>query len=242
VLRNLKISGIDLASIRYVFLSHRHSDHILGLEPLLLHIGLYAARAGRRAESIDILAHPTVLDVAREMTGMLSSTGPSLIESQGTRLRWRPLTPGEQLTLRANLRLTPFVVDHAPFDGTTLGCAVTFDHASAVRKLVYSGDTRPTPELDQHARDADILIHEAGGLDANAVAVHQVGHTTAGEAARLAEQVEAAHLFLTHLPDDTLVGPVEAECKRFFGGGVAVPDDLESYDLSEVCRPALEVP
>ncbi len=67
------------------------------------------------------------------------------------------------------------------------------------RSLVYTGDTAPTPGLEEHARDCDVLLCEAslGAIEAEP-GMRRV-HLTAHEAAQLAVDASARQLVLTHL-------------------------------------------
>jgi ribonuclease Z len=83
-------------------------------------------------------------------------------------------------------------------------------------RVVYSGDTRPCEALVEAARGADLLIHDVGGLDAHADAVHRVGHSTAADAARVAARAGVRALALFHLPASEWVTPADlmAEARR----------------------------
>jgi ribonuclease Z len=98
-------------------------------------------------------------------------------------------------------------------------------------RLVYSGDTRPTERLIEAARGADILIHESGGLDANAAEVHRQGHSTGGDAGRVAAAARVKRLVLTHFPADLLAAPMLAEARAAFGGPVELATDLALIDI-----------
>jgi ribonuclease Z len=234
ILRQLKQAGIDLAAIRSIFVSHRHSDHIGGLEPLLLHVGLQALASGRHAEELVVYGHPATLQAGQTLLECTASSVPRLFGMTGERLRWEPLQAGERLALSDSRYLTPFAVDHEPRGDTCLGCRVEFEQGGRNWGIVYSGDTRPSPELAARARGADVLIHEAGGVDAAAETVHRAGHATAGEAARLAAQAGAQRLFLTHLPEEEIVEQVLEEARRFYPGPVAIPGDLDTFDLAQL--------
>jgi ribonuclease BN (tRNA processing enzyme) len=173
-----------------------------------------------------------VLDVARQMLNSMGSVAPKLFGQMGERLDWMALTPGTSVHVHSGVTLTPFVVDHAPPDGTCWGCVVEVRRGERMHRIFYSGDTRPTPALAAAARGADIVLHECGGLDANAEHVHHVGHSTAGDAARLATECAAAQLVLYHIPDHGTSDAMKAEAERFFKGRVTVADDLDSFALS----------
>src|SRR6266540_3760270 len=105
VLRYLKQAGIDLATIHSVFISHRHSDHIGGLEPLLLHIGLHALATGRRAKEFVVYGHPDVIAAGQQLLDCMVSIAPHLFEMTGEKLRWVPVTPGKRISVRQGLHL-----------------------------------------------------------------------------------------------------------------------------------------
>lgn len=232
VVRNLKKAGISLASIEDVFLSHRHSDHIGGLELLMLHCGLHALETGKHANELDVFGHSLVLDVTRQMINSMGSVAPKLFGQMGERLAWEVLVPGVSVDVHSGVTLTPIVVDHAPPDGTCWGCVVEIKRAERYHKILYSGDTRPTAALSAAARGADIILHECGGLDEKADHVHHVGHSTAGDAGRLATESGAQQLVLYHIPNNHSTDKMRAEAQRFFDGLVTVADDLDSFALS----------
>jgi ribonuclease Z len=68
----------------------------------------------------------------------------------------------------------------------------------AGRKVVLSGDTRPSETTVEHARDADLLVHEATFGDEEASRAAETGHSTAREAARVAQRAGVKQLALTH--------------------------------------------
>jgi ribonuclease Z len=108
-----------------------------------------------------------------------------------------------------------------------MGCLVEWDGA----RLAYSGDTRPTEGLIEAARGVDVLIHESGGLDAHAAEVHRQGHSTAGDAARVAAAAGVGRLILTHVPAEPLAEPMLAEARAAFGGSVELASDLRLLEV-----------
>jgi len=67
------------------------------------------------------------------------------------------------------------------------------------RKIVYSGDTRPTESVLRLAEDADLLIHEATFDDELLNKAIEDGHSTPSQAAETAKKAKVKRLILTHL-------------------------------------------
>jgi len=66
------------------------------------------------------------------------------------------------------------------------------------RKIVICGDTTPTPNTVELARDADVLVHEATFIDEDADLAAKANHSTALQAGRAAAKANARVLILTH--------------------------------------------
>jgi ribonuclease Z len=84
-------------------------------------------------------------------------------------------------------------------DGTVLKVA---EHCEPLRSAInyaYSGDTRPTESVEDAARDADVLYHEATFLHDLAATAKSTGHSTAQQAANLAHEARTRLLVLGHL-------------------------------------------
>ena len=226
IVRLLIAAGSEPAEVRDLFVSHQHTDHVGGLEPLLLwSIIRTLSKQGRPpGDETRVYADRRVLADIEQLFGATITAVPRLFRDK---LRWVEAADGESVTLRGGARLTTFLVDHEPPGGGARGCEVE----QGGTRLVYSGDTRPTDRLIEAARGADILIHEAGGLDANAAEVHRVGHSTGGDAGRVAAAARVGRLVLTHLPADLLAEPMLAEARAAFGGPVELATDLALIDI-----------
>jgi ribonuclease Z len=226
VVRQLVAAGCSPTAVRDIFVSHQHLDHVGGLEPLLLWsvIRTLRERGGPPKEETRVYAEPRVLSVVERVFDAVATAAPRLF---GGKLRLAPVTDGGVVELRRGARLTTFLVDHLPVGGGAMGCLLELGGV----RIVYSGDTRPTPRLIEVAQNADLLVHEAGGLDAHAAEVRRLGHSTAGDAGRAAKAAGVARLVLTHLPSEALAEPMLAEARAAFGGPVEVAHDLGLVEL-----------
>jgi ribonuclease Z len=97
------------------------------------------------------------------------------------------------------------------------------------RRVVYSGDTRPSAETAAIAHAADLLIHDATFGDEESDRARATGHSTAREAARLAQRCGAAKLVLTHLSARYADDPrtLERQAREVFPGAVVAWDGLQ---------------
>jgi ribonuclease Z len=83
-------------------------------------------------------------------------------------------------------------------DGRIIHPELVVGPTRAGRKVVLSGDTLPSETTVEHARDADLLVHEATFGDEEAARAAETGHSTAREAARVAQRAGVKQLALTH--------------------------------------------
>jgi ribonuclease BN (tRNA processing enzyme) len=178
------------------------------------------AMAALPEASVTVHATPGTV---RALRGLLDLTIPGVEAWLGERLRWRELSPDVAARVD-DARVTPFEVDHG------LEC-VGFRVERGGSTMVYAADTRPCRNVVEHARGADLLIHEAYGTDGDAERAHLFGHSTASEAGRVAREAGARRLVLTHLRTDASVDTEElvAQASATFGRPVAVARDLDAF-------------
>jgi len=67
------------------------------------------------------------------------------------------------------------------------------------RKIVYTGDTRPSNDIAKLANEADLLIHDATLADDLTARAQEDGHSTPSQAAQIAKKAKVKRLILTHI-------------------------------------------
>ena len=95
------------------------------------------------------------------------------------------------------------------------------------RRIVYTGDTRPTPATADAAEDADLLVHDSTFGEEHGERARETAHSTAREAAEIAADAGAERLALTHVSTRYTgrTHQLEAEADDAFDGEVFVADD-----------------
>jgi ribonuclease Z len=248
------VSSVGLMDLTEVFVTHLHADHWLGLpgllktfdlrgreRPLVIHgprglrelLALALRAAGRvrfRLELVE-LEPGVVLDrdgykiapIPVNHRGpafgyvVFEDTRPGVFDPQ-TAIELG-LTPGPEFgrlqqgqTVRG---VTPAQVMGAPRPG---------------RKLVISGDTMPCEALRIAAHGADLLIHEATFAEEETERAAETGHSTAGQAARIARDAEVRMLALVHFSTRYPVALLRDEARAIFGETV-LPRDFDTIEI-----------
>jgi ribonuclease Z len=96
------------------------------------------------------------------------------------------------------------------------------------RRVVYTGDTRPTERVVEVAADADLLVHDATFASDRRERAGRTGHATARQAAEIANRAGAKRLALTHVSTRYAgnADRLEREAREVFEGErVFLPDD-----------------
>ena len=127
-------------------------------------------------------------------------------------------------------------------DGRVIEASVLVGDPRRGRRLVITGDTRPSDRTVEAARDADILVHEATFGDEDAARALETGHSTAREAATVAERAGVRRLVLTHFSARYSRDPsdLEREAKEVFPHVTIARDGMEidvPYELTQSLDP-----
>ena len=101
----------------------------------------------------------------------------------------------------------------------------------AGRRVVVTGDTRPCQATVDVSRAADLLVHDSTFGDGEAARAVETDHSTAREAARIAQEAGAARLVLTHLWSSVDPEAAGLSGSGAFGAPVEVASVGARYDV-----------
>ncbi len=228
VLTNMEKRGIRPEQVHHIFLSHCHTDHVMGAVWLIRMIGHGIAR-GQYTGDLTIYCEEKIAAGVRQMCEFMLPE--RILQLFGDRIRFCLIRDGYQAEILG--RRTTFF-DTGSHKTQQFGLAITLRGG---RRLTYLGDEPYSSAAAPYAARADYLMHEAMCLEAEAERFHphRISHSTVLDAARNAAALEAGALILHHTADNDLAHRKQAyieEAKRCFAGPVFMPDDLDVIALS----------
>ncbi len=216
--------GVELEDVTGVFLTHLHSDHVVGFPDLWLTGWLFGERAVPLS-GLGTARHAE--DDARTSPRPTNTTSPSARPTSSASAAGALIVAedvAEGFAYESNgVRITPFDVDHAPVE-PAFGYRIDYRG----RSVVLSGDTRFSENLIRRAEGVDLLIHEvaapathlrAGIPPARRRDDHGASHDSPEQAGEVfaARQAQARGLFAHRPPDDDRAGRDRADAQGLRG-------------------------
>ena len=228
ILSALENAQIPLRQIHHLFVTHAHSDHVLGVPWIIRMIGTRMNQEKYQG-NLHIYCH-------RELAEAICSITALVVQKKISRL------------------FDSRILFHIVEDGTELpilGSSFTFyDIRSSKekqfgflcrdksgRRLAFPGD-EPCPEhLYPVFQNADWMFHEAFCLyeDRKRFRPYEKHHSTVRDACLLAQRLSVKNLVLWHTEDKDLASRQKRylrEGRPFFSGTLYVPDDGDKISLS----------
>lgn len=227
ILRQFERAGFEYGKCHHMFVTHGHTDHVLGVIWVMRKIADLMNK-GRYEGEFHVYCH----DVVRSM--LLTMTELTLKEKDFARIGdgifLHEMTDGQTVSF-AGIALTAF--DILSTKAKQFGYELRF--ADGIR-LVCLGDEPYQEHARRYAKGADYLMAEAFCKygDRDRFHPYEKHHSTVKEASELAEDLGVKNLVLYHTEDKTLAtrkADYSAEAREYFHGTVYVPDDLDVITL-----------
>jgi ribonuclease BN (tRNA processing enzyme) len=236
VTKQLITTGVALDRLKYIFITHHHSDHNLEFGPLVYNTWITGLPA-----HIDAYGPPGLTKMAELFFSYQKFDIDTRIVDEGRTdprklVTTHEIKPGVVL-VNDDVKVSARLVRHPPIKQAY---AYRFDAKD--RSVVISGDTAYAPELAEFAKGADVLVHEVmylPGIEAllkrlpNAKRLREhlmAAHTLPEDVGKIAAQAGVKTLVLTHFvpgDDASITDEQWAEGVRAnFKGEIIVGKDL----------------
>jgi ribonuclease Z len=229
---------IPFADITGMFLTHHHSDHVVGFADLWL-TGWIGRPWGKRNVPLKIWGPEGTLQMAEHLplafaTDIRVRSGN--YPAEGVKLEATEITEGLVYD-EGGVKVTVFQVDHG--GEALMAFGYRFDYRG--HSAVISGDTTFNENLIRRAEGADLLVHEvtmaAGAAVEKEEMIRRIGnnHTFPEEAGEVFARVRPRLAVYTHL---LLFGSAQAEdlipaTRTKYEGPLEVGEDLMQIDVGE---------
>ncbi|BBF41370.1 ribonuclease Z [Lachnospiraceae bacterium KM106-2] len=227
ILAQLEKAEIPLERIHHIFLSHEHTDHILGMVWMIRMIGTKINK-GKYDGKLHIYCHSDLCEAL--LTIVRLTLQGKLVNLIGDRILLHSVEDGQQKDI-LGYEVTFFDINSTK--AKQYGFTTKLANG---KKFTFLGD-EPYRECEyEYAVNADWLLHEAFCLDSEKEIFqpYEKHHTTAADACKMAQDLGAKNVILYHTEDKNLASRKELytkEGQQYFKGNLFVPDDLETYEL-----------
>jgi ribonuclease Z len=230
--------AIPFSDITGLFLTHLHSDHVVGFVDLWL-TGWIGRPWGLRKDPLRVWGPQGTKQMMEHLPQAFHvdiRVRSRNYPPQGVKLEADGVNEG-MIYDRNGVRVMAFEVDHGGEDLPAFGYRINYRGHSAV----LSGDTTFNENLIRHATGADLLVHEvtaaAGAAAENAEQLNRIGanHTTPDQAGVVFSRARPKLAVYNHL---LLFGGATAHhliplTRRNYAGPLEVGEDLMRIDIGD---------
>ncbi len=237
---------IPLGQIDALFLTHLHSDHVVGIPDVWL-TGWIPAVYGRRASPLRVFGPDGTWDMMENLVKAFSwdistrSKEKNKADS-GVLVNATDIKEGF-IWERNGVKITPFTVRHADFIDSALGYRIDY----AGYSVILSGDTRYSENLVRYAKGADVVIHEVAAANESSMQtsplINQIlgFHSSPEDAAKVFEQVKPKLAVYSHIilltaspsiPPPT-INDLVIRTQKIYTGPLQVGEDLLSIEIGD---------
>lgn len=225
--KNLRLAGINLSDIHDIFISHSHTDHILGLFWLLKKItGMY--KSGTYIGKLNVYCNHEVSIAIKDIYKHLF---PDIyVDLINGYMNIIVVNDREEITINNQ---TYKFIDMKASKNKLYGFETTFDNG---KTLVFLGDETLNEELYDLVKDKDYVMHEAFCLDGDKEIFkpYEKKHSTVKYVCEKLNSLNIKNLILYHTEDthpndkDVLY---KNEAKQYFDNNIIVPKDLDVVEI-----------
>jgi ribonuclease Z len=243
----IRLTQIDvpLSAVTAHFITHMHSDHVVGLPDIWL-TGWIPVPYGNRKTPFVLYGPQGTKDMATHLTAAFAEDQRIRIEDEqvapeGIAFDAHEIAPGPVFE-KNGVTVTAFEVNHGPKIQPAYGYRIDYDGKS----VVISGDTKYDERVAEAAKGADLLVHEVAYIDAGTIAkfpnYQEVldHHTTPTEAGRIFALANPKVAVFSHIvsrstdqSQEQIAEAIVAGAKVDFKGDVLLGEDLTAITIGD---------
>ena len=187
--------GVRTGRLYNIFISHLHGDHCFGLIGLLTTLGML-----KRTQPMHIYAHA---DLEKLLTPLLEYHA----NDRQYEIIFHPINPRKQEVIYEDRTVS---VETIPLKHGVPTCGFLFNETHRVqhedgsfgyetrKRYAYCSDTQYSEKIVPIIEGVDTLYHESTFLAEHGVRSKEVMHSTAAEAATIAQKANVGKLILGH--------------------------------------------
>ena len=226
ILYRLKKANVKLEDIHDIFMTHKHTDHILGILWIIRKIeGLISKN--KYEGNLIIYCHEDLERIIRALCDLTLKK--RFIELLDDRIIFKVVKDRDEIDV-IGTKLT--ALDIKAKSDIQYGFKMEWEDKS----LVFSGDEPLTEDLYDISLNVDYLCHEAFCLDSDAdiYTPYKFNHDTAMSAAKKAQMLNIKNLILWHTREeygDIRQEKFKEEARQCFDGNIIVPNDFDIIEL-----------
>lgn len=230
ILAQLKKVNVQISDIHHLFVTHAHTDHVLGV--------IWVIRMVAQCKGYEGLLHvygnDKVMKVIKTIIDMILAK--KQLAKVAERVVFHQLEDGDRFEV-GDMKLECFDIQSTK--EKQFGFRAVFpssDESGKPLVLACLGDEPYNEQNRRYIVGADWMMCEAFCLyaDRDTFKPYEKCHSTALDAGKLAEELGVKNLILYHTEEKTLANRKEnytREAAENFKGRIFVPDDLEVIEL-----------
>lgn len=227
IIKKLNQANIDYKKIKHIFISHSHTDHILGIFWLFKKLSRLAMH-GEINEKINLYCNDVVFESIMEVSKYILPK--KLMDAIYNIVDFKVLHDGDSYNING--------IEYTFFDIHAKGTKqFGFECIINNKRLVFLGDETLNPELYNRVKGADYVMHEAFCLDSeeNIFHAYEKHHSTTKSVSEVMNKLDIKNLILYHTEESHKKQRKELytkEAQKYFNGNVIVPNDLEIIEIN----------
>lgn len=226
IIKRLKNANIELENLNNIFISHSHTDHILGLFWLFKILSVKFMH-GRQNDHINLYCNDVVFDAIKVISKSVLSE--KLVQIIFNVFNFIVVKDNDEYIINDN----KFTFFDIKAKGTKqFGFKTNINN----KKFVFLGDETLNVELYDLVKNADYVTHEAFCLDSEEHIFHayEKNHSTVKSVCEIMNKLNVKNLILYHTEEshgEDRKNLYFNEGSKYYNGNLLIPNDMETIEI-----------